>query len=1112
MFVYILLILLLLGSPLRAQTPVLEPEKTVSGKISDRTTQSYEINLAEDDFARVVVEQINVDVAIKLNDVYGKQIFVCDQESRNQGREQFDFVADQSGKYRIEIQATLKNAQGEYQIHLEKIRPAESRDRLLFKARQDLYESSRMVLEKNYDDALPIAEQVARVLEETWGKEISDYAEALNILANIHTGKEEYEKAEPLYLQALEIREKLFGSEHPAVAESCSDLASFYSQTEDQTKTESFASRAAMIRGKTLDPNHPLTGYALMNYGNYLLDSQKFEESKEMLNGALSILENSIESNDPHFAKVIHSLGYLYDTIGDFNTALQFYQRELATVENAKGKESLPTSKVLYYIARVHYRRGEYEEAESYYQRALEISQKLNDENGILVAQSNLANIQSERGDYQRAEEMYKEILEKWEKAAKPNPMRVAHSLVNLGEINNSKGDYAAAESYLKRSQSIVETIWKGDTSELGDVLTRLATSYIGLKDYSSAEQVSQRALAIYEKLHGPDHSLVSEALNVLGKIAVLKNDFNAAEPLFRRSIMITEKSEGLKSPTLLEPLNGLADVYTRRNDIVQAIEYHSRANDVIEHHLALAIAAGSEEQKLNALIATSSNMSRNITFHINSAPEDPKAAELAATAILRFKGRVLDSMADTFSSLRSHSDPNDQKLLDQLNESASQLAQRILYAPELSTTPESRELEEKIEKLQVQISRRNSEFSSQKQPVTLDSIRTALPKDSVLIEFALYHSADEKDLRYVAYIIPNQGPIHSKELGKADEVDLSIDSLRKSLQDPSGNNVQQFARIVHEKIIQPILPYVENTEHLLISPDGTLNLVPFEVLVDKQHHYLIEKFLCSYLTSGRDLLRLQFARQSEAVPVLIANPLFGQRNPVKAPDSTLIAMNKNRRSVTTASDLSNVYFAPLVGTGEEARAIKTFFNDANVFSGKYATETKLKQIIAPRILHIATHGFFLTNTSPLKSSNAVIENPLLRSGLAFAGANERHSGSDDGILTALEASGLNLWGTKLVTLSACDTGLGQVQNGEGVYGLRRAFFLSGTESLVMSLWSVSDYTTREIMTSYYKNLKQGLGRAEALRMVKLEMMKNRRTAHPFFWASFIQSGQWLPL
>ena len=130
-----------------------------------------------------------------------------------------------------------------------------------------------------------------------------------------------------------------------------------------------------------------------------------------------------------------------------------------------------------------------------------------------------------------------------------------------------------------------------------------------------------------------------------------------------------------------------------------------------------------------------------------------------------------------------------------------------------------------------------------------------------------------------------------------------------------------------------------------------------------------------------------------------------------------------------------------------------------------------------PQILHIATHGFFLEDGKTAKDT-AKIENPLLRSGLALAGANQSIKESkDDGILTALEASGLNLWGTKLVVLSACDTGLGEVRNGEGVYGLRRAFVLAGTESLVMSLWSVSDYVTREMMTNYYKNLKAGMGR-----------------------------------
>ena len=187
-------------------------------------------------------------------DVAGKEIFVCDEESRNQGREQFDFVAEQAGQYRIEVQPTLKNGQGQYEIRLEQIRPATPDDRLTFKARRSLYESSRMLNEGNDDDALSVAEQALHDFEETEGKDNSDYAQTLNLLANIHTGKEEYEKAEPLYLQALKIREQLFGAEHPTVAQSCIDLARFYSEAENQSKAESFASRAVSIREKTLIP------------------------------------------------------------------------------------------------------------------------------------------------------------------------------------------------------------------------------------------------------------------------------------------------------------------------------------------------------------------------------------------------------------------------------------------------------------------------------------------------------------------------------------------------------------------------------------------------------------------------------------------------------------------------------------------------------------------------------------------------------------------------------------------------------------------------------------------------------------------------------------------
>src|SRR5258708_10907584 len=219
--------------------------------------------------------------------------------------------------------------------------------------------------------------------------------------------------------------------------------------------------------------------------------------------------------------------------------------------------------------------------------------------------------------------------------------------------------------------------------------------------------------------------------------------------------------------------------------------------------------------------------------------------------------------------------------------------------------------------------------------------------------------------------------------------------------------------------------------------------------------------------------------------------------------------------------------FGPLPGVADEVRALKVLLPQASFLTKERATKAALEQVRGPNILHIATHGFFLqdppSETASAKTSErekangetrvgkwaAWTENPLLRSGLALAGANQGRSGNDDGVLTALEATGLDLRGTKLVVLSACDTGLGEVKSGEGVYGLRRALVLAGAESQMISLWPVSDRSTRDLMAGYYKALIGGGGRGEALRQVQLLMLQSKARSHPYYWASFIQSGEW---
>jgi len=217
----------------------------------------------------------------------------------------------------------------------------------------------------------------------------------------------------------------------------------------------------------------------------------------------------------------------------------------------------------------------------------------------------------------------------------------------------------------------------------------------------------------------------------------------------------------------------------------------------------------------------------------------------------------------------------------------------------------------------------------------------------------------------------------------------------------------------------------------------------------------------------------------------------------------------------------STLRFGPLPGTLGEAEVLRTLIPGITVLTASQAREDKVKLIHGPRILHVATHGFFLLDQKRKIEEQRMLpygekafaherhlENPLLRSGLALAGANKAQS-EEDGLLTAFEVAGLDLWGTKLVVLSACDTGVGEIRNGEGVYGLRRALVIAGSETQVISLWKVSDAATRYLMEGYYRRLVAGEGRAEALRQAKMEMLGKKWLSHPFFWASFILSGSW---
>jgi len=483
---------------------------------------------------------------------------------------------------------------------------------------------------------------------------------------------------------------------------------------------------------------------------------------------------------------------------------------------------------------------------------------------------------------------------------------------------------------------------------------------------------------------------------------------------------------------------------------------------------------------------------------------------------------------------------PDDQALWEQYVAVQTNWATLNLRGPGPLSTDQYRtrraELEQEAEKITTKLSNRSSQFRAVLEPVTLTQVQQALPSHAVLLEWVRYHPFNPKAIlkesrwgapRYALYVLKPQGAPHIVDLGEADILEAQVTELLASVDRPGSlQGTQDLARNLYRRLLQPVQAHLSSAKQLLLSPDGQLNLLSFAVLQDFSGHYLADQFELTYLTSGRDLLRPAPLAKGSRLSLLVADPAFGTTT-VTTRKSTSPA--STRRSVDV--DRGDLRFERLQGTAKEARDLGALLKLApsQVLTQERATEAAVKQAKSPRILHLATHGFFLGDlpeVSPSVSRGATFdvdqrlpvpsgENPLLRSGLALAGANQRQSGNDDGLLTALEVANLDLSGTQVAVLSACKTAVGQVQNGEGVYGLRRALVLAGVRTQVVSLWKVDDTATQVFMGMYYRNVLGGMGRSAALQATQRKMRENQKRpawAHPYYWAAFVVIGDASPL
>jgi CHAT domain-containing protein/tetratricopeptide (TPR) repeat protein len=1011
------------------------------------------------------------------------------------------------------------------------------------KAANIMFNLAVILLEKeDYEAARQLYRSALTIQEEVYGPESPKLILTLNYLAVAHLKMGASVEARGLFNRAAGLLDKNPQDDVPEGLLVISNLMMMSLREGNLVQAESLAPRIlALLRRNPIDhPEYKAVGYSALGQLQKLKGDRKKAEQYYVRSSEL--LEQASLMKTAFAAEVLTDLGSLYVEQGDYASARDRLERAKAIRKDVLGTGHMNYATSLSLLADLDYRQGNYREAETTYKQALEIYRKTPGEMHPYTATviNNLGMISLIRGSAQEAEALFQKALDIREKVLPPTHEDIAASLTPLAQRYIVTGRLDKAAAALQRARAIYEQARGPDDPLVARTINDLGLVHHEKGEPRQAEELFRLALTINRKRFGEVHLDLTPSLNNLALAQESLGNPQEAERLYRQAVGMYDKLRVPRHPDLAKILNNYSAFASSQGDMDRAVRLAERATEIEEHYLALMLAEGSESQNHAYWQTLLDSTARTISFHTRDAPNYKPAVRLALTTVLRRKGRVLDAMTDSIQALRADPSPAKRKLLDEFEAARARLAAAIsgsLGGADDGNAPAAvARLEEDYQRLESQVIGAEAGSRAPSRPVTIESIQRLIPPGAALVELVVYKPFNLKAREpgqkrepnhYVAYVLRRDGDVRWVELGEAGDIHCLLWDLRAALRHPAVypegkdiKDIKELAREVDEWVMRPIRKLLGGARRLLISPDLLFQLIPFEALRDERGRYLVETYSFTYLNSARDLQRLQSRAPSRQPPVIIANPDFNMGTGEAAP-----------------SPPAQTAFIPLPETEEEARQIQKLLPGARIMKGPEATALAVKRMRGPSILHVATHGFFTSPRDPnpevTKVEGVQIFRPciqllsleyqyrrsanyqllLSQSGIALAGANRRAGvDGEDGILTAFEVGGLDLRGTKLVVLSACESAIGDVYSGDGVYGLRRALSLAGAESQVISLWKVNDEATRDLMVKFYAGLRAGRGRSQALREAKLAMMRDGVFGHPYFWASFIGSGDWRSL
>lgn len=959
----------------------------------------------------------------------------------------------------------------------------------------------------------------------------------------------EKEPARALIQEALEIQERALRPDHPALAHTLISLGWNLVAAEEPAAARPFFERAIAIRERALGPDHPYLALAIGDLAFYEWQMGEYPAARAHYERAIAIYEKVPGPDSGDLALQYGNLGILLWHTGDWGEARRLFERTLAIDEKIYGPVHTSVAFDLNALALLSGYQGDYAAARRLHERALAIREKILGPEHLQVAASlnNLAMMLHDMGDDATTAPMAQRAISIYEKSEPGGSHEMAIVLHTLAVISRDTDDLKGARPLFERATAMMEKVSGPDHPVLAEMLNDQGEMLALAGEREAARQAFERALRIREQALSPKHPYVATSLASLARLDLLSG--RTAEA--RGRAMRAEK-------IIREQFVHLARGLSER----EALRYEEIRTSGLDVALSVVAEAGPPPPGAVAEVWDELVRSRALVLDEMASRSRSLAggegAEVAAQAAALDRARA--RLARLVVGGPGPGGPERYREEVQRAQEEKERAERILAG-------RSAIYREERARGGIGLTDVLRALPPDTALVAYVQYRRPMPPGSKNVTA---RQALEGEPRYLALAVkPGGEDPHAVDLGPVAEIDARIRHWREEAGGPppvlasaaAGREagIREAGGRLRRFLWDPVARSVEGARRVLVVPDGAISLVSLAALPASGGGYLVEHGpVLHYLSAERDLARAAASSRGGNGLLVVGGPDYDAR-----PDARAAAPGSREASGETAplpagtalgraslyrggetpcgSALDALRFQPLTNALREADEVESLWRERSgkgraaggeivKLVGAGAGEAEFKRgAVGRRVLHLATHGFFgpgecatgqgsgKRSAGASASAAPLAENPLLFTGLALAGANRRGgaagAGGDDGILTAEEVAALDLSGVEWAVLSACETGVGEVQAGEGVLGLRRAFEVAGVGAMIMSLWPVEDQATREWMRHLYEGRLEGKSTADAVRAASLAVLEARRRAgrgtHPFYWGAFVAAGDW---